>query len=153
MYPIKHLSVDSDADADLVKICGLTWMTYLGIRTSMVTMHAPCVVHTTAVGQRRRNYDVTIARHQTLRSHAWRITGGSRHALTPQYLDKTEGVFHWAFSGGSLAMHESPADRRYFSQWNARQRFPGGSMVDRTPLHNYSRQALFYRHFCQTYTE
>ena len=50
-YPIKHLSVDSDsdADADLVKICGLTWMKYLGIRTSLVTMHAPCVVHTTAV--------------------------------------------------------------------------------------------------------
>ena len=31
-YPIKHLSVDSDADADLVKIYGLTWMKYLGIR-------------------------------------------------------------------------------------------------------------------------
>jgi len=91
-YPIKHLSVDSDADADLVKIYGLTWMKYLGIRTSLVTMHAPWVVHTTAVGQRRRNYDVTIARHQTLRSHAWRITGGSRHALTPQYLDKTDSA-------------------------------------------------------------
>ena len=89
-YPIKHLSVDSDAD--LVKICGLTWMKYLGIRTSLVTMHAPCVVHTTAVGQRQRNYDVTITRHQTLRSHAWRITGGSRHALTPQYLDKTDSA-------------------------------------------------------------
>jgi len=84
--------VVSDADADLVKICGLTWMKYLGIRTCLVTMHAPCVVHTTAVGQRRRNYDVTIARHQTLRSHAWRITGGSRHALTPQYLDKTDSA-------------------------------------------------------------
>ena len=58
-------------------------------------MHAPWVVHTTAVGQRRRNYDVTIARHRTLRSHAWRITftGGSRHALTtPQYLDKTDSA-------------------------------------------------------------
>ena len=65
----------------------------------------------------------------------------------------TEGVFHWAFSGGSLAMHESPADRRYFSQWNARRRFPGRSMVDRTPLHNYSRQLSFYKHFYQTYTE
>ena len=64
---MKHLSVDSDADADLVKIYGLTWMKYLGIRTSLVTMHAPWVVHTTAVGQRRRNYDVTITRHQTLR--------------------------------------------------------------------------------------
>ena len=83
-YPIKHLSVDSDTDADLVKIYGLTWMKYLGIRTSLVTMHA--------VGQRRRNYDVTIARHPTLRSHAWRITGGSRHALTPQYLDKTDSA-------------------------------------------------------------
>jgi len=67
-------------------------MKYLGIRTSLVTMHAPWVVHTTAVGQRRRNYDVTIARHQTLRSHAWRITGGSRHALTPQYLDQTDSA-------------------------------------------------------------
>ena len=37
-----------------------------------------------------------------------------------------KGAFHWAFSGGSLAMHESPADRRYFLQWNARWRFPGG---------------------------
>ena len=91
-YPIKHLSLDSDADADLVKIYGLTWMKYLWIRTSLVTMHAPWVVHTTAVGQRRRNYDVTIARHQTLRSHAWRITGGSRHALTLQYLDKTDSA-------------------------------------------------------------
>ena len=62
--PIQHLSVDSDADADLVKIHRLTWIKYSGIRTSLVTMHA--------VGQRRRNYDVTIARHQTLRSHAWR---------------------------------------------------------------------------------
>ena len=53
---------------------------------------SPWVVHTTAVGQRRRNYDVTIAKHQTLRSHAWRITGGSRHALTPQYLDKTDSA-------------------------------------------------------------
>ena len=26
-------------------------------------------------------------------------------------------------------MHESPADRRYFFQWNARRRFPGGSVV------------------------
>ena len=86
--------MDSDADADLVKIYGLTWMKYLGIRTSLVTMHAPWVVHTTAVGQRRRNYDVTIARHRTLRSHAWRITftGGSRHALTPQYLDKNDSA-------------------------------------------------------------
>ena len=69
-------------------------MKYLWIRTSLVTMHAPCMVHTTAVGQRRRNYDVTIARHQTLRSHAWRITftGGSRHALTPQYLDKNDSA-------------------------------------------------------------
>ena len=50
------------------------------------------------------------------------------------------GVFQWAFFGGSLAMHESPADRRYFPQWNTCRRFPGGSMVDRTPLHNYSRQ-------------
>ena len=49
------------------------------------------VVHTTAVGQRRRNYDVTISRHRTLRSHAF--TGGSRHALTtPQYLDKTDNA-------------------------------------------------------------
>jgi len=40
---IQHLSVDSDADADLVKIYGLTWMKYLGIRTSLVTMHAPCM--------------------------------------------------------------------------------------------------------------
>jgi len=40
-YPIKHLSVDSDAGADLVKIYGLTWMKYLGIRTSLVTMRAP----------------------------------------------------------------------------------------------------------------
>ena len=90
--PIQHLSVDSDADADLVKIYGLTWMKYLGIRTSLVTMRAPWVVHTTAVGQRRWNYDVTIARHPTLRSHAWRITGGSRHALTPQYLDQTDSA-------------------------------------------------------------
>ena len=67
-------------------------MKYLGIRTCLVTMHAPWVVHTTAVGQRRRNYGVTIARHQTLRSHAWRITGGSRHALTPQYLDKLDSA-------------------------------------------------------------
>jgi len=37
-YPIKHLSVDSDADEDLVKIYGLTCMKYLGIRTSLVTM-------------------------------------------------------------------------------------------------------------------
>ena len=66
---------------------------YLGIRTCLVTVHAPWVVHTTAVGQRQRNYDVTIARHRTLRSHAWRITGGSRHALTtPQYLDKTDSA-------------------------------------------------------------
>ena len=65
----------------------------------------------------------------------------------------TEGVFQWAFFGGSLAMHESPADRRYFSQWNTCRRFPGGSMVDRTPLHNYSRRPSFYRHFYQTYTE
>ena len=50
-YPIKHLSVDSDADADLVKIYGLTWMKYLGIRTSLVTMHAPWVGHTAAAGQ------------------------------------------------------------------------------------------------------
>ena len=42
--------------------------------------------------QRRRNYDVTIARHRTLCSHAWRITGGSRHASTPQYLDKTDSA-------------------------------------------------------------
>jgi len=49
--PIQHLSVESDADADLVKIRGLTWMKYLGIRTSLVTMHAPWVSHTTAVGQ------------------------------------------------------------------------------------------------------
>jgi len=33
--PIQHLSVDSNADADLVKIYGLTWMKYLGIRTSL----------------------------------------------------------------------------------------------------------------------
>ena len=72
--------------------------------------------------------------------------------LTFQFCS-TLGVFQWAFSGGSLAMHESPADRRYFSQWNTRRRFPGGSMVDRTPLHNYSRQPSFYRHFYQTYTE
>jgi len=38
-------------DADLVKIHGLTWMKYLEIRTSLVTMHAPWVGHTTAVGQ------------------------------------------------------------------------------------------------------
>jgi len=44
-------------------------------------------------------------------------------------LQVTEGSFHWEFSDGSLAMHESPADRRYFLQWNARRRFPGGSMV------------------------
>jgi len=49
--PIQHLSVDSDADADLVKIYGLTWRKYLGIRTSLVTMPAPWVGHTTAVGQ------------------------------------------------------------------------------------------------------
>jgi len=44
-----------DADVDLVKIRGLTWTKYLGICTSLVTMHAPWVGHTTAVGQRRRN--------------------------------------------------------------------------------------------------
>jgi len=49
--PIQHLSVDSDADADLVKIHRLTWIKYSGIRTSLVTMHAPWVGHTTAVGQ------------------------------------------------------------------------------------------------------
>jgi len=48
---VQHLSVDSDADVDLVKIYGLTWMKYLGIRTSLVTLHAPWVVHTMAVGQ------------------------------------------------------------------------------------------------------
>ena len=52
MDPIQHLSVDSDANADLVKINGLAWMKYLGIRTSLVTMHAPWVGHTTAVGQK-----------------------------------------------------------------------------------------------------
>ena len=41
----------------------------------------------------------------------------------------TEGAFHWAFSGGSLAMHESAADRRCFLQWNTRRRFLGRSMV------------------------
>ena len=87
-----------DSDADLVKICGLTWMKYLGIHTCLVTMHAPCVIHTTTVGQRRRNYDVTIARHQPLRSHAWRITGGSRHALTPQYLDKADSADRCRYS-------------------------------------------------------
>ena len=50
--PIQHLSVVSDADADLVKIYGLTWMKYLAIRTSLVTMPAPWVGYTTAVGQR-----------------------------------------------------------------------------------------------------
>ena len=86
--------MDSDADADLVKIYGLTWMKYLGIRTSLVTMHAPWVDSTPRLWakQRRRNYDVTIARHRTLCSHAWRITGGSRHASTPQYLDKTDSA-------------------------------------------------------------
>ena len=49
--PIQHLSVDSDADVDLVKINGLTWMKYLGISTSLVTMHVSWVGHTTAVGQ------------------------------------------------------------------------------------------------------
>ena len=49
-----------------------------------------------------------------------------RHSLK----QPVQGAFHWAFSGGSLAMHESPADRRYFSQWNTCRRFPGGSMVD-----------------------
>ena len=48
--------------------------------------------------QRRRNYDVTIARHPTLRSHAWRITGGSRHVLTPQYLDKTDNADRCRYS-------------------------------------------------------
>jgi len=49
--PIQHLSVNSDADVDLAKIHGLTWIKYLGIRTSLVTMHAPWVGHTMAVGQ------------------------------------------------------------------------------------------------------
>ena len=73
-------------------------------------MHAPWVVHTTAVGQRRRNYDVTIARHRTLRSHAWRITftGGSRHALTtPQYLDKTDSADRRRYSCDVIKTHTS----------------------------------------------
>ena len=41
-----------DADVDLVKIHGLTCMKYLGICTSLVTIHAPWVVHSMAVGQR-----------------------------------------------------------------------------------------------------
>ena len=35
----------------MVKIHGLTWMKYLGICTSLVTMHALMVGHTTAAGQ------------------------------------------------------------------------------------------------------
>ena len=103
-YPIKHLSVDSDAGADLVKIYGLTWMKYLGIRTSLVTMHA--------VGQRRRNYDVTIARHPTLRSHAWRITGGSRHALTLGHLERD---FKGYCRGDYSRTHQGRAITRYAS--------------------------------------
>ena len=33
----------------------------------------------------------------------------TRHAVS--FFSNIEGAFHWAFSGGSLAMHESPADR------------------------------------------
>ena len=46
-------------------------MKYLGIRTSLVTMQPPWVGHTTACRPNRVDgiYDVTIARHQTLRSH------------------------------------------------------------------------------------
>ena len=64
--------MDSDADADLVIIYGLTWMKYLGIRTSLVTMPAPWVGHTMAVGQTESTefMTVTISRHQPLRSHA-----------------------------------------------------------------------------------
>ena len=56
---------DSDADADLVKIYGLTWMKYLWIRTSLVTMHAPWVVYTTAVGQRPTARDDGIMTSQS----------------------------------------------------------------------------------------
>jgi len=49
--PIQHLPVDSDTDVDLIKIHRLTWIKYLGIRTSLVTMRALWVGHTTAVGQ------------------------------------------------------------------------------------------------------
>jgi len=60
--------VDSDADADLVKIHGLTWTEYLGIRTSLVTTHAPCQ----SLGGPNRvygMYDVTTAKQQTVPSH------------------------------------------------------------------------------------
>jgi len=74
-------------------------MKYLGIRTSLVTMHAPWVVHTTAVGQTETTELWRHNRHRTLRSHAWRITGGSRHALTTsQYLDKTDSADRCRYS-------------------------------------------------------
>jgi len=38
----------------------------------------------------------------------------TRHAVS--FFSNIEGAFHWAFSGGSLAMHESPADRRLVAQ-------------------------------------
>ena len=68
--PIQHLSVDSDADADLVKIRGLTWMKYLEISTSLVTACSPGGPHH-GCGPNRVDgiYEVTIARHQTLLSH------------------------------------------------------------------------------------
>ena len=69
--PIQHLSVDSDADADLVKIHGLKWMKYLGIRH--LSGHYACSLggphHGCGPNRVDGIYDVTIARHQTLCSH------------------------------------------------------------------------------------